>query len=322
MKVLLTLERYVENINEIIHKIKKDFPESEISEDSSTNKLVISFDNKNLLKSFRDLPFIGKIIVLKTDFLEFNSLKDIITKSVEILKHENIKGSFKIQVKTSGDSPVSDHVIKKRVGSTIKSKLNLEYEKKDAANILYIEIKKNKKKFFFRLGISDINLYSKRLIRISSEIFKNLIVAIENPTTPHELADFLRVSLFFGLPLRIIGEKSKINPLLNKARKIIKGESWNNESDVKVIESASVLKNSFSLLGFSLWAKGNEESFSKLISGDKKLAFIFGNEHKGLTVKTRNLLDEQIHLGPNFPEPLRGSQALTYALGFYGSRKI
>lgn len=291
MKYLIYFNKFEINPEKLKSKLGKVI-------EFSSEKAIVEAKLDDLLK----LDEIDKIIELKTEFkkLNFKTLKE---DALKYIKQKNyfIKTDFLSKI------PISAKSIYKHINPYLKHEGFIVNENYD--ELLYIEIIKIDGKPFYRLGVASKNMYEKQ--NAIKTKFNNYIVIIEEPQLQYELQDFIRVCWIFKIPLHLLTkDKPRMEKMLSTAIKEVKGVSQ-SALEIKVIQN---LPKDFIKIGFTKHSLQNEIDLQKIKS--ERIALIFGNDKYGLSQDIRDELDFSIHLGPQSEKPFRGSQALSYILGF------
>ena len=144
----------------------------------------------------------------------------------------------------------------------------------------------------------------------ASSIYPDLL--IESPKTIGEISDFVRLSKTFKLKIFI----STLNdPDCARAIAEFKKSNTFDKADIEIIQFSDDLKKDYTLVGFSLWGRQTVSDLSSL-SKSKKQLFLFGNEKRGLKKSTMDMCDLVIKIGEGSSEPLRATQAASFALGY------
>ncbi|MDD4662266.1 MAG: TrmH family RNA methyltransferase [Candidatus ainarchaeum sp.] len=142
-------------------------------------------------------------------------------------------------------------------------------------------------------------------------------LAIESPYTLGEISDFVRLSKTFKMKVFIITNKD--NECEETIRKFLETNSF-NKGNIKVIKAFEEIENDYTFLGFSMWGKVSVQEIMQTSMGKPKL-LIFGNEKRGLLKKTMDKCSKIIKIETSSSEPLRATQAATFALGYIFSNK-
>jgi len=270
---------------------------------------IIEFSDKKALvdqeiNKLFELEEIDKIIELKTDFKRLD-FKELQKDSLKILKSKKfwIKANFESKIKISAKS------IYKHVNPYLKHEGFIPDENYE--ELLFIDLDRINGNIMYRLGITNKRMFEKQNpIEVD---MKNYTIVVEEPELKSELKDFLRVCWIFKIPLNILTkDKEKMNLLLSSAIKEVKGVT----QELLEIKTISKLPKNCTLIGFTKHSMKNEKDLIKILKKDKKYTFIFGNDKYGLSQEIRSQLEYSIHLGPKSEKPFRGSQALSYVLGF------
>jgi tRNA(Leu) C34 or U34 (ribose-2'-O)-methylase TrmL len=104
---------------------------------------------------------------------------------------------------------------------------------------------------------------------------------------------------------------------LEAVKNFLKENSF-DKGKITIIKDIDIIKNNYEIIGFSMWGKDTLESLTK-VSNKKKL-LIFGNEKRGLLKSTMESCFKVIKIGSS-SEPLRATQAASFALGYIFSKK-
>ncbi len=199
--------------------------------------------------------------------------------------------SFTIRAKLFGDVPFHERALRDRVKKKIKH---------PAGRTLYVEAHKKGGGVYIRVGLP---------IQFHTEAKTPVVLVLESPKTPHEIADFLRLAIAFKAQLRISMEGDlRTLHALEEAKSIIKGHE---KTKVMTYKHTADAIAGLDAVALSLWGDKGEKWLSK--SGAQ--ALVFGNEERGLKLSTQRQCKAVVHLGPRSSEPMRASQAAAYALG-------
>ncbi|MCK4326858.1 MAG: hypothetical protein KAW41_00090 [Candidatus Diapherotrites archaeon] len=199
--------------------------------------------------------------------------------------------SFTIRAKFLGDIPFHQRALRERVKKKAKN---------TPGRTLYIEAKKQADYVLVRVGLPE-------LFHTEKDI--PLVLVLESPKTPHEIADFLRLAIVFKVPLRISLEGDlRTLHALQEAKSIVKGHEKTTVMTYKTTLEAIKDRKAVAL---SLWGDKGEGFLKK----EKVDALVFGNEERGLKLSTQKTCVGVVHLGPRSSEPMRSCQAAAYALG-------
>lgn len=330
MKYLLKLARFISLTDQekLIQEIKSIL-ESNLSKDDQykvfndiwapKNRILLICKTpikEKLLEKIASMIGVWQIVAINTEE-EYVSVKDVIQRLYEIMKEFN---NFSIETNFLR-------------GSKFHRKALLERWKKKFTRPSIINGSETKNKYYLEVNPKKYRIG--KIIQFSAHqevnIKENLPVflIIQNPHSKLEIADFIRIGISFSIPVYIaceIRNKKTITDLLEGAKKIVKG--W-NKTDIKIIEDIKPIIESNSVIAFSMWTKKGEKSLKEfivafdkktLVNSGTKLGLLFGNEKSGLTYIARKIIHPNIYsLGPHSSEPLRASQAATYALGIISS---
>ncbi len=251
---------------------------------------------------------------------ESSSLSPLINQISTFLTIYNQNATYSLDFRTIGKVPFHKKAIIDRL-----RKNNFEFHSHSKFH-LYIEIRsfkeKNTQNLQTRIGRKFIpEVFSKENLQISPQL------VIYSPYTEQEIADFFRLGLVFKLPLIFTDENKNIQGLIKRTQKTyFKGIS---KVSHKIIPSLEVfIKNNVGRsFGFSLWGTKSVHDLPSIIqpitNQDKEkpiINLIFGNEQIGLPLFVHNQIP-MFHIGGYSSEPLRASQAASYALGTLGCLK-
>lgn len=199
--------------------------------------------------------------------------------------------SFTIHLKTLGDVPFHEKALRERVRKKLKH---------NPGRVVYVEAKAQQDSVLVRVGVPEIFHQDKNV---------SIILVLESPKTSHEIADFLRLAIVFGVPLRISIEGDlRTLHALQEAKQIVKGYEKTTVTTYKTTLDAI---RGLNAVAFSLWGDSDERVLRELHAE----ALVFGNEERGLKLSTQKACKAVVHLGPRSSEPMRASQAAAYAMG-------
>lgn len=247
-----------------------------------------------LNKPLKGKPYIASLIELKETFLQ-NSLSETIEK-LEKYSIKDIKPKIERNVPFHAKALVDRYLKKKK------------FDPK--GEVIYLEARMEKDKVVVRLGV---------YLDLKDEKEKKEInfpdLAIESPFTLGEIGDFLRLSKTFNVKVYIFTLNDK-DCLLN-IENFLKENSF-NKGNVTIVKDLESFRNDYELVGFSLWGKDSLDSLVE--NNNKKKLMIFGNERRGLLKATMDKCSKIIKIGSS-SEPLRATQAASFALGYIFSKK-
>jgi len=298
-KYLINLARFVsyKEKKEIFKELKhKGY---NVENDSwSYRRLIVN-------KAIKPKPYAASIIELKETFNP-----KTISETVERLKKYKIK---EIKAKIGREVPfhakaITDRYLKKN-----------KYNK--SGDIIYLEANMVNEKPSVRIGIYldtyNHNNFNNQNTKNQNNIKINKYpdLAIESPYTFGEIADFVRLSKIFKIKVYIATNKDKDS---EEAIKEFKKTNSFDKGNVEIIDYISKLKDKYEFIGFSMWGKNTVQDILKSDSKNKLL--IFGNERRGLRKSTMDMCTSLIKIAKS-SEPLRATQAASFALGFIYSKK-
>jgi len=199
--------------------------------------------------------------------------------------------SFTVRLKCLGDVPFHEKALRERVHKKTGN---------SPGRTLYVEARPMPGCVAVRVGMPEVFHEEKRL---------GLVLVLESPKTPHEIADFLRLSVVFNTPLRISIENDvRTVHALQDAKAIVKGHE---KTEVTTYRTTLDAIQGRKAAAFSMWGDSDEKWLKT--SGVDTL--VFGNEERGLKLSTQKACVGVVHLGPHSSEPMRSTQAAAYALG-------
>ncbi len=286
---LINLARFVsynekkEIYNDLKHKGFK------VSNDSWSYRRLI------LNKPLNNKPYVASLIELKETYFQVN-----LSETIERLAKYKIK---EIKTKIERNVPFHSKAIIDRFlkNNTFDSK----------GDIIYLEARVEREKVGVRIGIYLEDKENKTEI-------KNIEypdIAIESPFTLGEIGDFLRLSKTFKMKIYIL---TLNNPDCLEAVKNFLKENSFDKGKITIIKDIEVIKNNYEIIGFSMWGKDSLNSLTN--NSNKKKLLIFGNEKRGLLKSTMESCSKVIKIGSS-SEPLRATQAASFALGYIFSKK-
>ncbi|MBN3037684.1 MAG: hypothetical protein JW834_04540 [Candidatus Diapherotrites archaeon] len=212
---------------------------------------------------------------------------------VSVLKRVGPAEGFVVKANFIGDVPFHLRAIRER----LRKKKVVENED----NVLYLEAKKTGDSVLVRVGTFSAP---------QSVARPSVVLVLESPKTAFEVADFLRLGICFGLEVRVsTGGDIRSLHAVQEAKGIVKGHE---KMSVQVFRTTEQAVGDMDAIAFSLWGKEDESCLKKL-SGP--VALVFGNEERGLRLSTQKACKAVVRLGPKSSEPMRASQAASYALG-------
>ncbi len=267
---------------------------------------------QNLLRQ----PGIIAVILFSPRFYnwESSSLSLLINQISTFLTIHNQNTTYSLDFRAIGKVPFHKKAIIDRL-----QKKNFEFHTHSKFH-LYLEIRsfkeKNRQNLQTRIGRKFVpEAFSKEALQISPQLI------IYSPYTEQEIADFLRLGLVFKIPLIFTDENKNTQDLIKRTQKTyFKGIS---KVSFKIIPSLEtfIKNNTERSFGFSLWGTKPVHDLPSIIqpiaNQDKEkplINFIFGNEQIGLPLFVHHHIP-MFHIGGYASEPLRASQAASYALG-------
>ncbi|MFC2174965.1 TrmH family RNA methyltransferase [archaeon] len=288
MKALVTLARFVspDEQKEIAKRISD--MEYEVQSDpwAPQRRLIVS--GKASGKLF-EVEGVSQVIQIHAEE-KTKTLSEAAKLIAETTKKLGLP-SFTIRAKFLGDVPFHEKALRERVKKKAKN---------TPGRTLYIEAKKKADYVLIRVGLPELFHTEKSL---------PLVLVLESPKTPFEIADFLRLAIVFNVPLRISIEGDlRTLQALQEAKSIVKGHEKTKVMTYKTTLEAIKDRKAVAL---SLWGDKGEDFLKK----EKVDALVFGNEERGLKLSTQKACAGVVHLGPRSSEPMRACQAAAYALG-------
>lgn len=258
------------------------------------------------------LQEVEHLVVLKTEWCELNFTQ---LKKDALSAVKNEKSVYKIQTKFHDKIPLSAKSLYKHINPYLKHE-GFTPDEKNWDSLVYLELKKENNKVFYRMGISERRLWEKAVpLKVD---MKNINIILENPSLKDEVSDFLRLCWIFKLPLTIVTQNKGFEKLLKKAKEETKG--IDEEFKVRIVEK---FPNDGVLVGFSKHAQENESQLRDFFKRNKeKVYLLFGDDKFGLTQEARDKVNHTFRLTPEVKKPLRASHALSYILGFYTAEKL
>lgn len=293
MKYILRLARFVSRAES--DNLKRDLEKLGIRVLSSRHKIFKATLNQGQLKKIKDMPQVSSIEKVIFENQSTGSLLDL----VKILSE---KLPEKYSLNTKIETGVSFH--KRAIIERLKKKKKIHDN--DADPFVLEAYSKEK---------DTIVSLSKKVVSTSTIDSANVSFVLEEVSNPHEIADFMRLSLIFNAPLFLIRDsKNAVKRAYDQSKKLSKAEK-SNKIQVHLINSITELNNK-TLIGFSLWGKQTDKDIVSLRPKlkNKNLAIIFGNEFRGLKSKTIKECEYVFHLGPKSSEPFKANQAAAYFL--------
>jgi tRNA(Leu) C34 or U34 (ribose-2'-O)-methylase TrmL len=278
---LINLARFVsyKEKKDIFNNLKKNG--YNVSNDSWSYRRII------VDKLIKNKSYIASIIDLKETFYP-KTISEIVYK----LEKYNIKS---IKGKIYREVPF--HL------KAITDRYNKKNKFKENGNFIYLEAKQENNRTAVRIGIY---LDSRETNKIENIKYPDL--AIETPYTLGEISDFVRLSKTFKIKVYIITQNDpKCQEAINK---FLETNSF-DKGNIKIIKSITEIKNNYYLIGFSMWGKN---TLKELNNNENNKLLLFGNEKRGLLKSTMDNCKKIIKIG-NSSEPLRATQAATFALG-------
>lgn len=317
MQFIIFLNRFDKDKSILEEKLVKLGVKIISEEDDSL--LVECSDVNGLL----DMQEIAKVIKIYSGWkpLNFKALKE---GSLNAAIESKCK-SYKIQTKFLTKIKISAKSIYKHINPYLKHE-GFSVSEDKAEVVLYIEFAKENDEIMYRISYALSAWYQP--IASAFVNYSNFAVVIENPTLVDEVSDFLRLCWIFKIPLYILTSNRDFDKLLKKAQEITKGIDY-SLMKLNIVDS---LPNEYSYVGFSKLARENEKELKEFFvrnfdkdgkdSGNKKMAFVFGDDKFGMSQGLRDKMEYMFRLTPDLKKPLRGSHALSYVLGIYSCLKL
>jgi len=290
----------------------------EFSEQKEISNQIQQITNSNILEQNKRILIESKLN--KQQLNELNQTHGI-NSIHEILKEkttENLKEliEFLIQNAEFNETKIELQKGLPFHSQAIKERLHKKGIKVIKGNKNLIEIKQFQNKIITRImkNLTLNELQEKPKIKIIQNTVKEkkeLIFVLVEPKTKNEVADFMRLSEIFQSKLYLIDSGEHAKQLLSEASERVKSIK-SNKIQVQIMDSLEKAIQDYYAVGFSLWGNKSEQKLIEL--KNKKLALVFGNEKKGLSLDARQKLKEIIQLGPKSSQCMKSSQALAYAL--------
>ncbi len=260
-----------------------------VSNDSwSYRRLIVN-------KPVKNKPFVASLIELKETFYQNN-----LSQTIDRLSKYKIK---EIKAKIERNVPFHSKAITERYLK--KYKFDPEGE------TIYLEARLEKDKVAIRLGFY---LDDKENIPVKKEVVYPDI-GIESPFTLGEVGDFLRLSKTFKTKVFIFTLNDP--DCLNNIQNFLKENNF-DKGNITIVKDIESFRNEYEIIGFSMWGKDPLETIIK--NKEKKKLLLFGNERRGLLKKTMDQCNKIIKIGSS-SEPLRATQAASFALGYIFSKE-
>ena len=305
MNYQFVLRKFNLNQSKLENKIRES-SKGKFSVDNATKRIQFTGDlDLTKVSAFNEIE---NILIMEKE----SSLLNLEGLRKDLLEIGKKLDDFKLEIKAYCSLNIKPSSLRKRLtGYLLKSKINVNEK---SGNTLLIEMLKDNKKINYR-----IFSYKSAKNNSNKTEYSHLAALIENPRLVDEVSDFLRLSLIFGLKLKVIHEdEKKFNSMLNNAKSITKGNL--SSFNVEVVKDLNNIKG-FIKVGFTKHAGNDEKDLIKFFkeNKNKNILLIFGNDLYGLTQGTRDKLNYSFSLTPDKVKPLKGNQALSYVLGIYSS---
>jgi len=288
MQSLLTLARFVsaEEQQEVAKRIA-EMGFSVRSDDWAPQRRLI-VDGEATGKLF-EVEGVSQVIplIVQTDTKTLSEAAGAVAAAAKQLN----LSSFTVRLKCLGDVPFHEKALRERVHKKTGN---------SPGRTLYVEARPMPGCVAVRVGMPEVFHEEKRL---------GAVLVLESPKTPHEIADFIRLSVVFGAPLYISIENDvRTLHALQDAKAIVKGHE---KTQVTTFRTTLDAIKGRKAAAFSMWGD-SDEKWLKTSGVD---ALVFGNEERGLKLSTQKACAGVVHLGPHSSEPMRATQAAAYALG-------
>jgi tRNA(Leu) C34 or U34 (ribose-2'-O)-methylase TrmL len=286
---LLNLARFVSyNEKKEIYKELKTKGYTVSNDAWSYRRLILN-------KPIKGKPYIASLIELKESFAQDN-----LTQTIDRLSKYKIK---KIKAKIDRNVPFHEKAITDRYSK--------KYKFVENGDTIYLEAKTENDKVLVRIGVY-IDEKENKVIEKAVE-YPDL--AIESPFTLGEIGDFLRFTKTFKMKIYILTLNDR--DCLESVSNFLKENSF-SKGNVTVVKDIDAIKANYNVIGFSMWGKNPISSLVE--NNNKKILLIFGNERRGLLKSTMEICSKVIKVGSS-SEPLRATQAASFALGYIFSKK-
>ncbi|NPB00499.1 MAG: hypothetical protein GXO10_03895 [Crenarchaeota archaeon] len=321
MKLILTLEPYARQVE--TGKVLRDLEilglRASLDSLSREGELIVNIEDLDNIyeaaRYIRNLEYICHIIELK-DLIEIDNLDNIIELIVKkcdnILRTVSRENTFKIICKRVDKKfPLTSVEVCKIVGRRLE-------ELGHVVNIhlpdiyLYVEIRKN----IILLGWSPREIYHKIREIVPSNVTRNVIPIVLEPLTLYEYMDLLQLARALGVELRIINSRGSASKMIESACRRLKIEIPVN---VKVVSLEECDEGIDALIVLSQYSSRGDsylrEICRSLISRNRKIGLVLGNEIEDVPLELREKAICEIRLGPMTGQPMRSTVAIAYALG-------
>ncbi len=299
MQYLIFLNKFEIELDRLKTKLK-ELGASIIEKEDDNILFVFGKLEINKVKALQEVK---QIIELYNDWRELN-FKTLQTDCLKLAKTYKIK-NYSIKTNFLNKIPISAKSIYKHINPYLKHE-DITPDK-DSSNQIYIQIKKENNKIYYKLGYSQIEVMNR-------EETKEFNVILEQPRLSSEIGDFLRLCWIFRLKLIIVTDnKEEFNKNLKKAKEETKGIDYENFQ----LEIVNEIPDYLDIIAFSKHGKENEKKLIELFKENKSYGLLFGNDTYGLTQKARDKANYIIKLTEENKKPLRASHALSYVLGIY-----
>jgi len=246
-------------------------------------------------KPIKGKPYIASLIELKEAFEQDN-----LTQTIDRLSKYKIK-----EIKAKIDRNVPFHE------KAITDRYSKKHKFVEDGDVIYLEAKTEKDKVLVRIGV----YMDEKENKVIEKKINYPDLAIESPFTLGEIGDFLRFTKTFKMKIYILTLNDKDS--LQNVSNFLKDNSF-DKGNVTVVKDINAIKANYNIIGFSMWGK---DPISSLVEkNNKKTLLIFGNERRGLLKSTMEECSKVIKIGSS-SEPLRATQAASFALGYIFSKK-
>ncbi len=321
MKLILTLEPYARQIE--VSRVVRDLEllglRASIDKLSREGELIINVEDIDDIyeasKYIRNLEYVCHIIELKNvvELKNFENIIDLIIEECDkILKSTSRAGTFKILCKRIDKKfPLTSVEVCKIVGRRLEE-LGHVVDIHSPDIYIYVEIRKG----VIILGWSPREIYHKVREVVPLSVVRNVIPIVLEPVTLYEYMDLLQLARALGVELRIIDFRGNACKMIEDACKKLKIDVPEN---VKIVSLDKCDEGVDVLIVLSQYSSRGDshlrEICRQLISRNRKIGLVLGNEIEDVPLELREKAICEIRLGPMTGQPMRSTVAIAYALG-------
>jgi len=214
------------------------------------------------------------------------------------------EGTFRVLVKRIDKSfPMTSIDLGKALGVELSSLAHPNLE--DPDYYIYVEVRED----HVLLGYALRGWFSKSREAIPRDLVNRVVIVVEGLRTKYEVMDIIQLGRSWGLEVRLITDPELV-------RSAYHALGIGEVSNVRVVSTEEALEGIDVPVVLSMHASKNERALIELVSGCLgRLGLIAGGEDSDVSLALRSRAKLEVRLGPLTGNPMRTSNALSYALG-------